>query len=237
MVAIFFRLSANGYFRLSDWKRSRDFSDYHERVANGFDVRTEAWLPSLPQLGGKLSWARYYGDRVGVFGPDDLQKKSRAVYPGRQLYARAAGGHLDAKKRLMPAAGATNSLSALTSPGSSARRLKPSSIPTAFALTERWRDRGTIWWIETTLSSLSIKKDRLFSITASQSVSGIESSKLMLNLNITSRYTVTGIGWQGDDFFCRWRQRLLCKRRLSALSARMASCWSQSLSAGRAGAR
>ncbi len=36
----------------------------------GWDVRTEAWLPFYPQLGGKLIYEQYYGDEVALFGTD-----------------------------------------------------------------------------------------------------------------------------------------------------------------------
>lgn len=52
----FLKLSANGYMRLTGWKDSPDLADYQERPANGWDIRAQAWLPSLPQLGGKLTY-------------------------------------------------------------------------------------------------------------------------------------------------------------------------------------
>src|SRR5690606_32209737 len=57
----YFRLSANGYQRLSGWKDSKDHKDYEERVANGYDVRAEGYLPAYPQLGAQLIWEQYYG--------------------------------------------------------------------------------------------------------------------------------------------------------------------------------
>lgn len=50
----YLKLSANNYLRLSDWQESKDLKDYDERAANGWDLRAEAYLPSYPQLGGKL---------------------------------------------------------------------------------------------------------------------------------------------------------------------------------------
>ena len=78
----YLKLSANGYLRLSDWKRSPDLDDYLERPANGFDLRAEAYLPSYPQLGGKLMFEQYYGDQVGLFGASDRQKDPSAVTVG-----------------------------------------------------------------------------------------------------------------------------------------------------------
>ncbi|XBS69262.1 inverse autotransporter beta domain-containing protein [Acerihabitans sp. KWT182] len=75
----YLKLSANNYFRLSDWRDSRDLEDYNERPANGYDIRAEAYLPSYPQLGGKLIFEQYRGDNVALFGPDNLQKNPYAV--------------------------------------------------------------------------------------------------------------------------------------------------------------
>ncbi|WP_109963482.1 invasin domain 3-containing protein [Edwardsiella piscicida] len=78
----YLQLSLNGYLRLSDWHQSRDLADYNERPANGFDVRANAWMPTLPQLGGKLMYEQYFGDAVGLFGKDNLQRNPYAFTVG-----------------------------------------------------------------------------------------------------------------------------------------------------------
>ncbi|ENR4353437.1 inverse autotransporter beta domain-containing protein, partial [Salmonella enterica] len=78
----FLRLGANGYMRLTGWKDSPDLEDYQERPANGWDIRAQAWMPSLPQLGGKLTYEQYYGNEVALFGVDNRQKNPRAITAG-----------------------------------------------------------------------------------------------------------------------------------------------------------
>ncbi|WP_413732732.1 Ig-like domain-containing protein [Sodalis sp. RH20] len=78
----YLRLSANSYFGLTDWHPSRDFADYNERPANGFDLRAQAWLPSYPQLGGSLMFEQYRGDEVALFGKDSRQKDPYALTAG-----------------------------------------------------------------------------------------------------------------------------------------------------------
>ena len=78
----FLKLSANGYMRLSGWKDSPDLTDYEERPANGWDVRAQAWLPTMPQLGGKLTYEQYYGNEVGLFGKDKRQRDPHAITAG-----------------------------------------------------------------------------------------------------------------------------------------------------------
>ncbi|ERP84440.1 invasin [Yersinia pestis 9] len=67
---------------MTGWHQSRDFSSYDERPADGFDIRTEAYLPAYPQLGGKLMYEKYRGDEVALFGKDDRQKDPHAVTLG-----------------------------------------------------------------------------------------------------------------------------------------------------------
>src|SRR5471030_759807 len=70
----YLKLSANSYMRLSSWHQSRDFEDYDERPANGYDLRAEGWLPAFPQLGAKVMYEKYQGDEVALFGKDNRQK-------------------------------------------------------------------------------------------------------------------------------------------------------------------
>jgi len=76
------RFSGNLYHRLSDWKMSPDLEDYLERPANGYDLRVEGSLPSLPQVVGKAVYEQYFGDQVGLFSASDRQKDPRAVTLG-----------------------------------------------------------------------------------------------------------------------------------------------------------
>ncbi|AHG19692.1 murein transglycosylase [Chania multitudinisentens RB-25] len=76
------RLAANYYHPLSGWKNSRDFDDYEERPAKGFDVRLQGYLPAYPHLGASAIYEQYYGDDVALFGKEHLQKDPRAVTLG-----------------------------------------------------------------------------------------------------------------------------------------------------------
>lgn len=78
----YLKLSGNYYFGLTDWHQSRDFVDYDERPANGWDIRSEGWLPAYPQLGGKLMYEQYRGKEVALFGKDKRQKNPHAVTAG-----------------------------------------------------------------------------------------------------------------------------------------------------------
>jgi adhesin/invasin len=78
----FVKLGVNSYYRLTSWKTSPDLEDYEERPANGWDLRAQAWLPALPQLGGKLIYEQYYGSEVALFGKDSRQRDPHAMTAG-----------------------------------------------------------------------------------------------------------------------------------------------------------
>ncbi|EGY29173.1 hypothetical protein Rin_00008710 [Candidatus Regiella insecticola 5.15] len=72
-------LSANRYFRITDWHQSplENMEDYYERPANGYDLRGKFWLPSFPKIGGELAYEKYFGKNVSTKGdassPDALR--------------------------------------------------------------------------------------------------------------------------------------------------------------------
>ncbi|WP_374052218.1 inverse autotransporter beta domain-containing protein [Xenorhabdus taiwanensis] len=70
----YIKLAANTYYRVSNWKNSRDFVGYYERPANGFDISGEFFLPTYPNLGAKLTYEQYFGDEVTLFDRETKQK-------------------------------------------------------------------------------------------------------------------------------------------------------------------
>lgn len=76
------KFASNVYLGTTDWHTSRDFDDYNEKPADGFDVRAEGYLPAYPQLGVKAMYEQYYGDDVALFDKDHLQNNPSAVTVG-----------------------------------------------------------------------------------------------------------------------------------------------------------
>ncbi|WP_198015323.1 inverse autotransporter beta domain-containing protein [Nitratidesulfovibrio termitidis] len=70
------RLSTNYYYPLSGWKDSPDFDSslIQERPAEGWDARLKAYLPFYRHVALTGAYSQWYGDHVGVFGADDLEK-------------------------------------------------------------------------------------------------------------------------------------------------------------------
>lgn len=75
----YLKLGVNGYIGLTGWKDSPNMSHYEERPADGWDIRTQGWLPQFPQLGGKLTYEQYYGKEVALFGKDNRQRNPYAM--------------------------------------------------------------------------------------------------------------------------------------------------------------
>ncbi|MBS9423808.1 adhesin, partial [Photorhabdus caribbeanensis] len=78
----YLKMSANAYFRLSDWHNSRDLVNYYERPANGYDLIADMYLPSMPSLGAKIKYEQYFGDNVALFGTNNRQKDPYAATIG-----------------------------------------------------------------------------------------------------------------------------------------------------------
>lgn len=77
-------LSANRYFRITDWHQSplKNMEDYDERPANGYDLRGKFWLPSFPKIGGELAYEKYFGKNVSIkrdASPDSLHDAPYAL--------------------------------------------------------------------------------------------------------------------------------------------------------------
>ncbi len=71
-----FRLSSNYYFPLSSWRGSEDFDSrlVEERPAEGWDARLKAYLPFYRNVALTGAYSQWYGDHVGMFGADNLEK-------------------------------------------------------------------------------------------------------------------------------------------------------------------
>ncbi|MDR2055485.1 MAG: inverse autotransporter beta domain-containing protein, partial [Desulfovibrio sp.] len=79
LQADWLKLSSNYYWPLSSWKRSRDFDGnfVEERPARGWDLRAKAYLPFYRNVALTGSYTQWYGEHVGMFGPDRLEKDPR----------------------------------------------------------------------------------------------------------------------------------------------------------------
>jgi len=59
------RFSANYYHPVGNWKNSGETEQ--QRMARGYDITTQSYLPFYRQLGVSLSWEQYLGDNVDLF--------------------------------------------------------------------------------------------------------------------------------------------------------------------------
>ncbi|EEJ6655373.1 intimin-like protein [Salmonella enterica subsp. enterica] len=195
----YFKLSANAYQRLSGWKDSKDHTDYEERVANGYDVRAEGYLPAYPQLGAQLIWEQYYGDDVALFGDSDDDRQ-------RDPYALTAGVNYTP----VP----------LFSVGLNQKMGKGNHNDTQIEMAVNWMlgsplnaqlDADNVKNSRTLLGSrldlvnrnntivLEYRKKELISLKVPEKMTGVEDETLPVNVTVKSKYPLDHITWQDDS--------------------------------------
>lgn len=195
----YLKLSANAYQRLSGWKDSKDHTDYEERVASGYDVRAEGYLPAYPQLGAQLIWEQYYGDSVALFGDsdDDRQHDPYALTAGVNYtpvpllsvgvnQKMGKGDHNDTQVEM-----AVNWM--LGSPLSA--QLDADNV----------KNRRTLLGSRLDLVNrnntivLDYRKKELISLKVPEKVTGTEDEKLPVNVTVKSKYPLDHISWQDEN--------------------------------------
>ncbi|SPW32413.1 Attaching and effacing protein [Edwardsiella tarda] len=196
----YLRLSSNGYFRLTGWQTSYDLRDYQERVANGVDVRVESWLPVYPQLGGTLAYTQFYGDHVGIFGPDVLQKDPQILSIGLNVTPIPLLGLRF--EQALNLKGGTNETTV-----SLALRYQ-FGVPLAQQLdSQRVGMQRTLAGMRYDLVDrnnkiiLEYKQDRLFNLPTYYHLSGREAETLLVDLPLSSKYVIVGVVWDGSGYF------------------------------------
>lgn len=196
----YLQLSANTYQRLNSWHQSSDFDDYDERPANGFDIRANAFLPSYPQLGGKLVFEQYFGDQVALIDTDTLQKNPYAVTVGINYTPiplltvgldekLGKSGENDTSVNLQLTYRIGSSWEDNTSPGAvDALRSLPQS---RYSLVNR--NNNIV---------LEYKKQDLIKLMLSTSnVTGEGGSTQPVSVQVNSKYGVEQVNWTGASFY------------------------------------
>lgn len=76
----FLRFSANYYHPLSGWHASTPTQQ--QRMARGYDITTQSYLPFYRQLGVSFSYEQYLGDNVDLFNSGNRYRNPSAVKVG-----------------------------------------------------------------------------------------------------------------------------------------------------------
>ena len=76
----FLRLSANYYTPLSGWRNSS--LTQQSRMARGYDITTQGYLPFYRQLGVSVTWEQYLGNNVDLFNNGSPEKNPVSVKVG-----------------------------------------------------------------------------------------------------------------------------------------------------------
>ncbi|MBT0726536.1 YchO/YchP family invasin [Rosenbergiella australiborealis] len=76
----YLRLSANYYTPLSGWKKNS--VSQAQRMARGYDITSQGYLPFYQQLGVTLSWQQYLGQGIDLFNDGNNYTNPRSMSVG-----------------------------------------------------------------------------------------------------------------------------------------------------------
>jgi len=194
----YLKISANGYMRLSDWMASSRYEDYDERAANGFDIRTEGYLPAWPQLGASIMYEQYFGENVDLFNDDtNRQKDPYAVTVGVNYtpFTLVTAG-ISQKMGKGDTQDTQFNLSFSYSPSVGLdKQLDPGQVALRRSLQGSRQDlvnrNNTI--------VLDYRKQDLISLGLPEKMEGAEGVTLPVSATINSKYGVDRIDWQADS--------------------------------------
>ncbi|TLI74595.1 hypothetical protein FEK48_24590, partial [Escherichia sp. E2593] len=195
----FFRLSANGYRRLSGWKNSKRYADYQERVANGYDIRAEGYLPVYPQLGAELAWEQYFGEEVALSQNSSDKRLSNpwamtlgvnyTPFPLMTVGLNQKMGKGDQNDTQV-------NLNLNWKMGESlASHLDPDAVGASRTL------MGSRYELVNRNNDivLEYRKQQVIWLTLQDKISGTESMTLPVNVQVKSKYPLDHIHWQADS--------------------------------------
>ncbi|MFU2314654.1 Ig-like domain-containing protein [Rahnella sp. PCH160] len=194
----YLKISANSYLRLSDWMASSRYENYDERAANGFDIRTEGYLPSYPQLGASVIFEQYFGNNVDLFNDEDnRQKDPYAVTVGLNYtpFTLMTAG-ISQKMGKGDTQDTQFNLSFSYAPFVGLdTQLDPEQVAVRRSLLGGRQDlvnrNNTI--------VLDYRKQEAISLGLPDKIEGAENVTLPVNAVIKSKYGVDRIDWQADD--------------------------------------
>lgn len=194
----YLKVSANGYLRLTDWMASARYQDYDERAANGFDIRTEGYLPAWPQLGASVMYEQYFGKNVDLFNDEDnRQKDPYAVTVGLNYtpFTLLTAG-ISQKMGKGDTQDTQFSLGVSYAPGVSLdKQLDPDQVALKRSL---MGSRMELVSRNNTIV-LDYRKQDLISLGLPSKIEGAEKTTLPVSAVVNSKYGVDHIDWQANE--------------------------------------
>jgi len=76
----YLRFSANYYTPLSGWKSTS--ATQSQRMARGYDITSQGYLPFYQQLGVTVSWQQYLGEGIDIFNDGNYYNNPRSMSVG-----------------------------------------------------------------------------------------------------------------------------------------------------------
>lgn len=188
------KLSGNTYFGTTDWHSSRDVDNYDERPADGWDIRTETYLPAYPQLGGKLVYEKYRGNEVALTNRNKRQRNPSSVITGLSY---------------TPVPLITASVDHRAGSGSQDETLF--SLQYRYQFAKAWRDQISPHALQTARTLMGSRSDLVernnaivldyrkqawITLALPASAQGIAEDNLTLHADISSAYAVDRTEWE-----------------------------------------
>lgn len=78
----YLRLSSNYYYPLSGMRATQQSDQLQSRLASGYDITTQGYLPFYRQIGASVKFEHYYGNRVDLFDSGNYRHNPSAVEIG-----------------------------------------------------------------------------------------------------------------------------------------------------------
>ncbi len=191
----FLHLSANYYLPVSGWRDSN--STTMTRMARGYDITTQGYLPFYRQLGMTVSWQQYLGDNIDAFNTGNYYHNPSALSLGF-TYTPIPLITLSASHKT-GTGGESQDLLGLNFNyhfgESLAKQLSPDEVASAHSL------RGSRYDAVTrsstpVLASRAKTQLSVFLATPPWQLTGGET--LMLKLQVSPSNNIRSVHWQGD---------------------------------------
>ena len=194
----YFSLSYNQYLPLSDWHQAydRQYQDFDERPARGYDLTARGYLPAYPALGGKLSYERYYGDNVILAGSNDMKKNPYSLSFGLD-YSPVPLLNISATHK---AGSVTDNQLALSLNYRFGVPLADQLNSNLLPLTRTLQGSRYNFVDRNNLITLQYRKQELIRVHLPESVSGKGGETMALDARVKSKYGLQKIEWSAPDF-------------------------------------
>lgn len=190
-------LSSNYYYPLSTLHAANDDDDEQVRMASGYDITTQGYLPFYRQLGASVKYEQYFGQRVSLFDSGNYRTNPAAVELGVS-YTPVPLMTLSAKHKLADDGESAEQYQLTLNYRLGVplhRQLSADYVAEAHSL------RGSRYDLvqRNAVPVLAFKQRKTQSVFLATPPWSLQpGSSLALKVQVSARYPLTAVSWQGD---------------------------------------